>query len=262
MAAYLAQGDDWETAEPVGFYSQVCTPPERNYPQHNLEMLAVVGAARHFESVITGKKVHIWTDLTYVRTSACRNGYPSDAFSGRSCWPSSTSSINTFAGLHNQLADALSRLETTFQINTPTLPGSFDEEEPEYPAEPVGPVMNVTTRARSNPTSTRCSYSGLRCLSPSATSTCQAGRSPPAESGAPETVRTPPVTEQVWVDRVENPHAMAPPSPSSLMGSDDYLSNKLEALLNKQESAQGETDGSRRNPLNSELPLEPEISEF
>ncbi|GAA5993974.1 hypothetical protein JCM11641_002722 [Rhodosporidiobolus odoratus] len=189
VAAYLAQGEAWETARPVGFYSHVCTDAESRYPQHDLEMLAVVGASKHFGNTLHGKEIHVWTDSTYVVKSAGQEKIPNRRLRWEAVISKYHYRYHHIPGLRNLLADALSRLETTLKINTPSITTTFDEEDDlvNIPSSSTSRVNAISTRSRKTE-QPRKSYSDFRYMFPPLQS-----RPPPATKRPRKAKPQPPV---------------------------------------------------------------------
>ena len=47
VGGYVAQGQNWKTAHPIGFYSRQYRSAEVNYPTHEQEMLAIIIYMKH-----------------------------------------------------------------------------------------------------------------------------------------------------------------------------------------------------------------------
>lgn len=62
VGGYVAQGNDWRTARPIGFYSRQYRPAETNYPTHDQEMLAVVECMKHWYPQLAGTQFEVLTD--------------------------------------------------------------------------------------------------------------------------------------------------------------------------------------------------------
>ena len=62
VGGYVAQGKDWKTARPIGFYSRQYRPAEKNYPTHEQEMLAIVECMKHWYPQLMGIRFEVLTD--------------------------------------------------------------------------------------------------------------------------------------------------------------------------------------------------------
>src|SRR5436309_6828491 len=62
IGGYVAQGKDWRTARPIGFYSRQYRSSESHYPTHEQEMLAVVNCMKHWYPQLTGIQFTVLTD--------------------------------------------------------------------------------------------------------------------------------------------------------------------------------------------------------
>ncbi len=58
----LSQGDDLSTANIVAFWSGKFSSAQRNYPVHELELLAIVESLKRFRHLLHGIKFRIFTD--------------------------------------------------------------------------------------------------------------------------------------------------------------------------------------------------------
>ena len=111
MGAALQQrphGGDWQ---PLSFFSRKLTDTETRYSTFNRELLAVVGALRHFQFLLEGRSVHVLTDhkpLVYAfhrardAWSACQGRHLAHV-------AEFTSDLRHVAGADNLVADCLSR---------------------------------------------------------------------------------------------------------------------------------------------------------
>jgi len=71
VGGYVAQGKDWKTAKPIGFYSRQYRAAEFHYPTHEQEMLAIVECMKHWYPQLTGTRFEVLTDhapLKYWKT--------------------------------------------------------------------------------------------------------------------------------------------------------------------------------------------------
>jgi RNase H-like domain found in reverse transcriptase/Reverse transcriptase (RNA-dependent DNA polymerase) len=67
VGGYVAQGPDWKTARPIGFYSRQYQSAEFNYPTHEQEMLAIVECMKHWYPQLTGTRFEVLTDHAPLR---------------------------------------------------------------------------------------------------------------------------------------------------------------------------------------------------
>lgn len=67
IGAVLLQGEDWKTAHPCGFWSRQYIAAEKNYPTHEQELLAVVGAMKAWRIELLGCKFRVLTDHDTLR---------------------------------------------------------------------------------------------------------------------------------------------------------------------------------------------------
>ena len=67
IGGYVAQGKDWKTARPIGFYSRQYRSAEANYPTHEQEMLAVVECMKHWYPQLMGMRFEVLTDHAPLR---------------------------------------------------------------------------------------------------------------------------------------------------------------------------------------------------
>ncbi|SCV73498.1 BQ2448_7424 [Microbotryum intermedium] len=71
IGAVLLQGQDWRKAHPVAYWSRQYISVEANYPTHEQELLAVVGALRQWRVNLMGVHFTVLTDhelLKYLKT--------------------------------------------------------------------------------------------------------------------------------------------------------------------------------------------------
>ena len=105
----IAQGKDWKTAKPIGFYSRQYRAAEFNYPTHEQEMLAIVECMKHWYPQLTGTRFEVLTDhapLKYWKTQR-------DLSKRQARWLDFLCDfdfdIKHIPGITNTAADALSR---------------------------------------------------------------------------------------------------------------------------------------------------------
>jgi Reverse transcriptase (RNA-dependent DNA polymerase)/RNase H-like domain found in reverse transcriptase/Integrase zinc binding domain/Chromo (CHRromatin Organisation MOdifier) domain/Retrotransposon gag protein len=120
VGGYVAQGPDWKTARPIGFYSRQYRPAEVNYPTHEQEMLAIISCMKHWYPQLTGTHFTVLSDhapLQYWRTQR-------DLSKRQIRWLDFLSDfdfdIKYIPGITNKAADALSRYPFA-QVNAITM---------------------------------------------------------------------------------------------------------------------------------------------
>jgi hypothetical protein len=139
IAGVVSQGDDWKTARVAAFYSAKLNNAQRNYPVHEIEMLAGVETMLRHRDILQGVHFKWITDhkgLIYLLNQ--KN------ISGRQArWLEKISSfifeVIYAAGSENVLADALSRIYSNDSKGTERSRSEFtaydlmDEEPIELP---------------------------------------------------------------------------------------------------------------------------------
>lgn len=110
---------------PLGFFSKKLSEAQQKYSTYDRELLSIYMAVRHFRRVFEGRELVIYTDhkpLTHALTASGTNETPRRTryleYIGQF-----TSNIKHINGKDNQVADALSRVETI------TCPTPIDYEE-------------------------------------------------------------------------------------------------------------------------------------
>lgn len=176
IAGVVSQGEDWKTATVAAFYSAKLNNAQRNYPVHEIEMLAGVETMLRHRDILQGVHFKWITDhkgLIYLLNQK--------SMSGRQArWLEKISSfvfeVVYIAGSENVLADALSRMYSNDSPGTERAPSEFtafdvtDEEPVELVSDMVllsGIDAVVATHKSSGPNRTELG----------------------AESGRPETAR-------------------------------------------------------------------------
>src|SRR5438045_1295527 len=129
VGGYVAQGPDWKTARPIGFYSCQYRPAEANYPTHEQEMLAIISCMKHWYPQLTGTHFTVLSDhapLQYWKTQR-------DLSKRQIRWLDFLSDfdfdIKYIPGITNKAADALSRYHhaqsnSDLQVNAITVSAS------------------------------------------------------------------------------------------------------------------------------------------
>ena len=109
IGGYVAQGKDWKTARPIGFYSRQYRTAEINYPTHEQEMLAVVACMKHWYPQLTGIRFEVLTD----HAPLCHWKTQCDLSKRQLRWLDFLANfdfdITHIPGISNTAADALSR---------------------------------------------------------------------------------------------------------------------------------------------------------
>ena len=107
--ACLSFGKDWQSARPVAWDSAQLTPAQRNYPTHELELLAIVRALKKFRSDLLGTHFTICTDHRTLESFL----HQKDLSRRQARWQESladyTFNIQYIRGTENTVADTLSR---------------------------------------------------------------------------------------------------------------------------------------------------------
>lgn len=102
-----------EKRQPLGFFSQKCSPAQGRYSVYDRELLAVYSAIKHFRYMIKGRGTTIFTDhklLVYVFNQSPLKASPRQQrhldFTSQF-----TTNIRHVSGMDNNVADALSRVD-------------------------------------------------------------------------------------------------------------------------------------------------------
>lgn len=107
--AVLSFGPSWESARPVAFESAQYTPPEKNYPVHEKELLAIIRALKKFRTDLIGSPFVIRTDHKTLENFDRQK----DLSRRQARWQEFLSQydykIKYLPGEDNSVADALSR---------------------------------------------------------------------------------------------------------------------------------------------------------
>lgn len=106
---------------PIAFFSKRLSPTETRYSTFGRELLAIYLAIRHFRHFVEGREFTVFTDhkpLTYALSSS------TDRYSPRETRQLDyvsqfTSDIRHVSGVNNPVADALSRINSTFSTPGP-----------------------------------------------------------------------------------------------------------------------------------------------
>lgn len=94
----------------MAFESKKLNPAERNYPVHDIELLAIVHCLKKWRHLLEGLHFTVRTDnaaLTHLFTQVSLNGRQVRSIS---CLQEFSFDIVHVKGMHNEVADALSRL--------------------------------------------------------------------------------------------------------------------------------------------------------
>jgi hypothetical protein len=140
IAGLVSQGPDWETAKVAAFYSAKLNNAQRNYPVHEIEMLAGIETMLRHRDILQGIHFKWITDhkgLIYLLNQK--------AISGRQArWLEKISSfvfeVVYIAGSENVVADALSRMYSNDSQGTIRSRSEVTQHDlmDEDPAESVG----------------------------------------------------------------------------------------------------------------------------
>jgi cleavage and polyadenylation specificity factor subunit 1 len=97
---------------PISYFSKTLKPPETNYNTFDRELLAVYLAIRHFQYFVEGRTFHVLTDhkpLTFALSSRSDRHTPRQT-RHLDFISQFTSDVRHVKGVHNPVADALSRI--------------------------------------------------------------------------------------------------------------------------------------------------------
>jgi RNase H-like domain found in reverse transcriptase len=176
VAGVLGQGQSWDRVKIAGLWSARLTTAQSNYPTHQQELLAIVGALDKFEDQLLGRRFTVVTDhrsLVYLSSQ--------DNLSPRQVrWWEFLSRFNfriTYVkGSLNIVADALSRKFEGLPAGQPSPPEDYlsvdkrlDPDGDELPGSapvggnrdssvvsvPEGQMATVTTRSLTAPSESR-----------------------------------------------------------------------------------------------------------
>ena len=130
-ASQLAMGATFEQCnkqghwEPLGMFSRKFNKAQQKYSTYDRELLAILGAIKHFRQLLEGSKFHVRTDhkpLQFAFTKKTDNASPRQ-FRCLDYISQFTTDIRYLAGEENPVADYLSRIEAI------ELPLEFDYEK-------------------------------------------------------------------------------------------------------------------------------------
>ena len=131
IGGYVAQGKDWKTARPIGFYSRQYRSAEFNYPTHEQEMLAVVECMKHWYPQLTGTRFEVLTDHAPLRFWKTQRDLSKRQIRWLDFLCDFDFDIKHIPGVTNTAADALSRY-----------PYAQNQQPPE-PAEEVNAIVTI-----------------------------------------------------------------------------------------------------------------------
>jgi transposase InsO family protein len=109
VGGYVAQGKDWKTARPIGFYSRQYRPAEANYPTHEQEMLAVIECMKHWYPQLAGTQFEVLTDHAPLRHWKTQRVLSRRQLRWLDFLSNFDFDITHIPGITNTAADALSR---------------------------------------------------------------------------------------------------------------------------------------------------------
>ena len=109
IGGYVAQGKDWRTAKPIGFYSRQYHFAEFNYPTYEQEMLTVVECMKHWYPQLTGTCFEVLTDHAPLRFWKTQRDLSKCQIRWLDFLYDFDFDIKHIPGITNTAADALSR---------------------------------------------------------------------------------------------------------------------------------------------------------
>ena len=109
VGGYVAQGKDWKTARPIGFYSRQYRTAEANYPTHDQEMLAVVECMKHWYPQLMGIRFEVLTDHAPLQHWKTQRQLSKRQLRWLEFLSEFDFDIKHIPGISNTAADALSR---------------------------------------------------------------------------------------------------------------------------------------------------------
>jgi len=120
VGGYVAQGPDWKTARPIGFYSRQYRPAEANYPTHEQEMLAVISCMKHWYPQLTGAHFTVLSDHAPLQHWKTQRDLSKRQIRWLDFLSNFDFDIKYIPGITNKAADALSRYPYA-QVNATTM---------------------------------------------------------------------------------------------------------------------------------------------
>ena len=117
IGGYVAQGNNWKTARPIGFYSRQYRSAEKNYPTHDQEMLAVVECMKHWYPQLMGARFEVLTDHAPLQHWKTQRMLSRRQLRWLDFLAEFDFDIRHIPGITNTAADALSRYPFA-QVNT------------------------------------------------------------------------------------------------------------------------------------------------
>src|ERR1700737_759094 len=109
VGGYVAQGKDWKTARPIGFYSRQYRSAETNYPTHEQELLAIISCMKHWLPQLTGTRFEVLTDHAPLRHWKTQKDLSKRQIRWLNFLCDFDFDIHYIPGITNTAADALSR---------------------------------------------------------------------------------------------------------------------------------------------------------
>ena len=101
---------------PIAFFSRKLTVPQRKYSVTKIELLAIVETLKEFKGMLWGQPVKVYTDHKNLMRDAL--GLTSDrVYRWRLLLEEYGPEIVYIKGIHNTVADAISRLEYDPSVN-------------------------------------------------------------------------------------------------------------------------------------------------
>lgn len=102
---------------PIGYFSRAMNKTEQNYSAYDRELLAVYLAIKHFQNIVEGRKLIIFTDhkpLTYAFSKNSTGKELPRRVRQLAYISEFSTDIRHISGSENAVADALSRIETVY----------------------------------------------------------------------------------------------------------------------------------------------------
>jgi RNase H-like domain found in reverse transcriptase/Reverse transcriptase (RNA-dependent DNA polymerase)/Integrase zinc binding domain/Chromo (CHRromatin Organisation MOdifier) domain/Retrotransposon gag protein/Integrase core domain len=130
VGGYVAQGKDWKTARPIGFYSRQYHAAEVNYPTHEQEMLAIISCMKHWLPQLTGTRFEVLTDHAPLKHWKTQKDLSKRQIRWLNFLCDFDFDIQYIPGITNTTADALSRYPMAQSSAVAAL--SYTEIDPEF----------------------------------------------------------------------------------------------------------------------------------
>ena len=108
--ATLSVGTSWELARPVAFDSMQLKGPEKNYPVHEKELLAIIRALKKWRSDLLGIPIYVYTDHRTLQNFDTQRDLSRRQLRWQEFMSQYDMTIVYIPGEDNSVADALSRV--------------------------------------------------------------------------------------------------------------------------------------------------------